>query len=564
MVPSRHAGTPRLTRTAGYYKFARMGQRFDVIAVGGGHNNLVAAHYLAASGLKVGVFERRFVVGGACSTFEFFPGYRTAFTNSPGSLEPKIVKDLALEEHGLRWIRPDPSMVQPFTDGRAFVAWRDKGKVVDNMASFSKHDSSAYYKFFDWLAQFARTMHVNLFEEPPSIAEIAARLRTREDEEAFGKIMYGSIRDLLDEWLESDEVKATVATIAIMQNWASTRTPGTPLMLMHRPLSLASVSVAAQDDPRLQPMRGSTGLPIGGMGSITQAMQRSIEAQGVVVRVDSPVAQICTRNGMVTGIMLESGEEIEGRVVVSNLNPKLTLLKLLAGDVLEPDFRHKVESLKMNGNAFKMVLALSGPPRFRAARNAEEVELFAKCQFRVTPSMDWIDQAFTDATSGHWSTTPMLWGLIPSMTDPTLAPPGHHIMSVNIFHAPYRIAQGNWATEKAKFGQHCIDVLAEYVTNLKDIIVDTRFFSPEDIEKELGLLEAHISHGDVLPGRFFSLRPIAGYSDYRTPVKGLYMTGNGTFPAGNVSGIPGHNAAHKILADIALGSSVIPDMVNRV
>jgi phytoene dehydrogenase-like protein len=205
----------------------------------------------------------------------------------------------------------------------------------------------------------------------------------------------------------------------------------------------------------------------------------------------------------------------------------------------------------MNGNAFKMLLALDGLPRFAAAQGDEEARLFAGCQFRIAPSMDWMERAWDDAKRGHWSRTPMMWGLTPSVADPSMAPPGHHIMSVNIWHAPYHLAEGDWSTERDAFGRHCIEVLSEYIPNIKDLIVDTRFFSPKDLEKELGLVESHITHGDMLPGHMFALRPIAGMADYRTPIAGLYLCGVGMWPGGNVSGIPGHNAGHAVLADLA-------------
>lgn len=528
-----------------------MTQRFDAIVVGGGHNGLVAAHYLIEGGLKVAVLERREVVGGPASVNEFFPGYRGAFTNSPGSLEPMIVRDMRLGDFGLRWVKPDPSVVQPFPDGRAFVAWRDKAKVAEHIAEFSKHDATAYYAFFDWLSEFARTLHVSLFQPPPSLAELTSHLRTPADEEAFAKVMLGSVRDLLDEWLESEEVKAVVGILAVMHNWVGPSTPGTPYMLLQRPLSLASLSVSASDDPRLQPLRGSTGLPLGGMGSITAAMRRSIEARGAVVRTNAAVATIRISGGTATGVVLESGEEIEAPLVLSNVDPKTTLLKLLPAGSLDAEVERRLRNLKMNGNAFKVVLALDGLPRFAAAKSEEDAVRYAACQFRIAPSLDWMEEGWDDAKNGRWPRKPMMWGLTPSVSDPTMAPAGKHLMSVNVFSAPYRLKGADWSSERERFGKHCIEVLSDFVPNLKSIINDVRYYSPVDLERELGLPESHITHGDMTPAHMFSLRPIPGWSDYRTPVKGLYLCGVGTWPGGNVSGIPGHNAGRKVLADLA-------------
>jgi phytoene dehydrogenase-like protein len=276
--------------------------RYDAILVGGGHNGLVAAGYLARRGLKVLVLERRPVVGGPCSPLEFFPGYWGAFTNSPGSLEPKIVQDLELERFGLAFRRPDPSVVQPFDDGRCFAAWREPARFRMTLQEFSARDADAYYEFFDYLNAFARRLKISLFERPPTLAELASRLLTWEDEEAFGKIVLGSIRDLLDERFESEAIKATLAILSIMSSSAGPSTPGTPWMLMVRPLSLASAVASGTHDPRVQPMRGSTGLPVGGMGAITGAMRRSIEAAGGTVQTDAEVVRVSVKAGGVTGV----------------------------------------------------------------------------------------------------------------------------------------------------------------------------------------------------------------------------------------------------------------------
>jgi phytoene dehydrogenase-like protein len=527
--------------------------RYDVILVGGGHNGLVAAGYLARRGLKVLVLERRAVVGGPCSPLEFFPGYWGAFTNSPGSLEPKIVQELELERFGLEFRKPDPSVVQPFDDGRCFAAWREPARLADMLREFSAHDAKAYYEFFNYLNAFARRLRISLFERPPRLSELTSRLETWEDEEAFGKIVLGSVRDLLDEWFESEEIKATIAILGVMSTLAGPSTPGTSLMLLLRPLSLASVATNGTYDPRMQPMRGSTGLPVGGMGSITRAMRRSIESAGGTVRTDAEVARVLVRDGGVTGVVLGTGEAYEAGVVVSNVDPKTTLLKLIEPGHLDSRFRERVGHLKMRGSQFKVALALDGLPRFAGARNDEEAQAFASCQFRIAPSMDYMERAWDDAKYGRWSDRAMMWGLTPSVMDPALAPTRKHIMSVNIYHAPYELRDGEWATERDRFGKRCIDVLSAYVPNLKDIITDYRFWSPRDIEDELRLPEANITHGDLLPGRMFSLRPLAGWSDYRTPIRGLYLCGSGTWPTGFVSGIPGHNASQQVLRDLAAG-----------
>lgn len=530
-----------------------MNRSFDVIVIGAGHNGLTAACYLAQKGQRVLVLERRHEVGGPCSVVEYFPGFTAAITNSPGSLEPKVVADLKLVEHGLKWHHPDPSMVMPFPDGRIFVAWRDRARVQDELRKFSERDADRYQEIFRFFETFAERLGVSLFEPPPSLRDLAARLRTPEDEEAFSKIFFGSLQDLLDEYLESEELKALVGMVGIMSNRVGPSTPGSSFFLLHRPLSLVSSRALAANDPRRQVLRGSTGLPIGGMGAITRAMRRSLEASGGTVLTEKAVASITVRNGSASGVVLEDGEEYHAPVVISNLSPAQTYLHLLPAGSIPAELRDTIAGRKLDGNAFKLGLALDALPRFKAARDEAEARAFAACQFRISPSLRYLEDAYDDVKAGRPSAGPIIWGLTPSVADPTLAPPGKHIMTLSVFHAPYSLATGDWSTERDRFARVIIDCLAEYIPKLKDSIIGVRAWSPKDIEDEFGTYRGNITHGDMLPSNYFSLRPFPGWSDYRTPVRGVYLCSVGTWPGGNVSGVPGHNAAHEVLRDLAAG-----------
>ena len=526
---------------------------YDVIIAGGGHNGLTCAAYLARAGVDVLVLEQRHIVGGPCAEYEYFPGYRASITNSPGSLEPKVVQDLELEKFGLTFTRPDPSLMFPFPDGRSFMAWRDRQQVAEEVAKFSKRDVEGYAALFEYLNAFAGRLGVSLFESPPSLRELLSRLRTPEDEEAFAKLFLGSIADLLDEYLESPELKAMVAMLGVMSNFLSLHSPGSAFFLMMRPMSLASSSIDAEHDPRRQYLRGSTGLPLGGMGSIVRAMRESIEAAGGTVLTDARVERVMSNDAGVTGVALEDGREFTARVVASNLNPRTTILDLLDSAQIDPDYRCAIERIPVRGNAFKVALALDGLPHFAAAPPGLE-DVASGCQFRIAPSIEYQDRAIDDAKYGRWSRDPVVWGLISSMADPSLAPPGKHVMSLNIFHAPKVLKDGDWSTEREVFGDYCIDRLAEYMPNLKNMIIDKRFWSPVDLEDEFGLLGGNIAHLDMTPRQMFGLRPVAGWSDYRTPMSGLYMCGAGTWPGGTVTGIPGHNASQTILSDLRNGA----------
>lgn len=533
--------------------------RYDVVVVGGGHNGLAAGTYLAKAGLSVVVLERRDVAGGMTAPVEYFPGYRASITNSPGSLEPLIVAELDLHRYGLEFLRPDPSLIYPFPGGRGFVGWRDRAASLAQIAAFSARDAERYYPFFAYLEEFARRLDISIFEPPPRFAQLVARIDDDESEEMFAKIMLGSVKDLLDEWFESAEVKALVASVAIVANLAGPRTPGTVIRLMARPLSLRSMPAGDVYDPRRQVMRGSTGLPRGGMGAIAVAMTNAFHAAGGELRTGVAVTGIDVQDRRCTEVVLAGGDTVRAGTVVSNLNPRTTLLDLVAEDAVPPEVRARLRSAPMHGSAFKMGLALDGLPEFAMASSRSEVELFAGCQFRIAPSMDYMERNYDEAKYGFTVQEPMLWGLTPSVLDDTVTPPGKHVMSVNVFHAPYDLATGSWDTEKEVFGKRCIDTLEQYVPNIKNIISDVRFWSPVDLEDEYGLLGGNITHGDTMPGQMFSFRPVSGWSAYRTPVEGLYLCGAGTWPGGSVSGVPGRNASRAVLADLrARRGSVTP------
>ena len=526
-------------------------RQYDAIVVGGGHNGLVAANYLARAGLSTLTLEGRGAPGGCASRIEYFPGYFGSLANSPGSLEPAVVRDLELAEHGLVFDKPDLAVLVPYNANSAFRGWRNRDDSLAEIAKFSKKDADNYYAFFSYLEDFARVLQVNLFEPPPSIAEMAQRAEAAGRKHDFGKIFLGSIEDLLDEWFESSEGKAMIASMATVNNFVGPSTPGTPFRLLQRPLSMLSSKVEADHDPRQQVMRGSTGLPRGGMGAIGEALASSLRASGGELMTNKPVARIDVENGAVAGVTTADGESFASKVVLSNLNIRTTLLNLIDKAVLDPAVREKVDKKRLRGSAFKIGLALSGVPRFAFARDDDDARMLASSQFRIAPTMQYIEDAVTDARAGRWSRKPLVWGLTPSITDPSMAPEGHHVMSLNIFHAPYELAGGlDWSTEKYKFGEHCIDLLTEYIPNLREIIVDKRFWSPVDLEQEFGLTGGNITHGDMMPNNMFDLRVPGGWAEYRMPVKGLYLCGSGAWPGGLISGLPGHNSSKAVLNDL--------------
>lgn len=525
--------------------------RYDAIIVGGGHNGLVAAFYLARAGRRVLVLERREQVGGPASTIEFFPGYRGAITNSPGSLEPRIVADMELERHGLRWAKPDPSVIMPFPDGRFFVGWRDQAKLKELIArDFSRKDAEAYFEIFRFFDDFARRIRVSLFEPPPTLQDLIARLRTPEDEADFATIFFGSIRDFLEQRLESDALRTSVAMLSTGGAAVAPSTPGTPMALLQRPMSMFSSSVSGTHDPRTQVLRGSTGLPLGGMGSITAAMRRGLEAMGVIIRTGAEVAGIrVDSGGRAQGVHLANGDEFDAPVVLSNLHPTTTLAGLVDARHVPGPMLDRLNAIPPGAATFKVVLALDEPPYFAGSPPGMEAA-YASCQIRLCPDMRYLEQQHRDFVDGRCTLTPRLMGLVPTLTDPTMAPPGKHLLSVNAWYFRRHLTEGSWDQMRDVVGEAIVDILAGYMPSLKRSIVARKFYSPVDFEREFGLVAGNFAHVDMTPAHMFGLRPVAGLSQYRTPVQGLYLCGAGTWPGGTVTGVPGHNAAQQVLRDL--------------
>jgi phytoene dehydrogenase-like protein len=521
---------------------------YDAIVVGGGHNGLVASFYLARAGLRVLVVERRRIVGGLAGPLEFFPGYRGSLTNTPSALEPVVAKDMELSAFGLEYDRPDPTMVFPLEGGDAFVAWRDRAAVRNEIARIAPDDVDSYFGVLSFFDEFAKTIGVSVREAPPSLSQIAARLTTPEAEAAFNEIFFDSIGDFLDRRIRSPHIKALLASLAMSAGNVAPSTPGSPLGLLRRPLSAVGAD-ASIEDPRRSATRGSTGLPRGGMGSITEAMERSALARGVEIMTSTGVHSILTRSGAVTGIVTDKGDEIRSTLVLSNLNPKTTLLDLLGPDDVPARIGDQLGALSMAGGAYKLVLAMDGIPVHASATDQEDALRRASCQYRYSPTVDYLERAHEDYKHGRVSRRPKMLGLTPSISDPSLAPEGRQLMTVSVWFAPHELATGEWTdADKDAFNLICLDTMEEFIPNIRDVTTDVLGLSPRDLELEYGLVGGHQLHGDMTPLGFFS-RPVPALRDYRTPVRGLYLCGAGTWPGGTVTGLPGHNAAHTALGD---------------
>lgn len=528
-----------------------MQDKFDVVIIGGGHNGMVAAGYLSRAGRRVLLLESRATLGGPAGNIEYFPGYRTSVTNSPGSLEPRIVEDLELRKYGLEFTRTSATLVHPLASGDVFVSWRDKSKTTAQFEAFRKGESDRYDAFQAYLSSFAKRLGVSVFAPPPRLKELVKNLDSIDAEEAFSRIFFGSAKALFEEFDLAPETQAVLGPLSVVSGQASPSTPGTPLNLLMRPLSLASLSSDDFDDPRKQPLRGSTGLPVGGMGAVIGALKASLLSSGVSI-LHREADSVITKNGMVSGVATTDGLEFYADTVISAVNPRTTADRLLRDAPEWSDIRARLGRRSMKGKGFKLVLALDRLPTWWSHTQKERLgDDVSGVQFRIAPSIEHLEAAHSDMTLGRVPSSPIIWGLVPSVASPELAPDGRHIMSLNIGNAPYELSHSTWGVEAEPFASRIVDTMEHWMPGLSDSIVDMRYLDPLDIEAEFGMVESNITHGDALPWNQFWMRPLPELHDYRTPTEGLYLSGAGTWPGNFVSGIPGFNASNLVLADQA-------------
>ena len=521
------------------------------IVIGAGHNGLVAAFYLARAGISVTVLERRESVGGLCATEEIFPGIRGNFcANSAHNLEPKVLADMALEKHGLQWSEPlEPNSFIMFPGGRRIVSWPDERLLSAEYDQFAPGEYARHKETLDEMADLGRALDVSFFRSPPSFAEVASRPLTWQQQEVFRRVMFGSAADIVGLRLKSEEARTSLGMLAAAGNFIGPATPGSGYQLMQRALYRGDSSVRGGAMVKATADFNARAA-LGGMGAITAAMASAARAHGATIRTAARVIRILVSSGRGVGVALESGEELVADIVISAINPKLTMLDLIDDSAIPADARDAYAALEMTGCMGKVYLELDALPAFACARSPEENALLVRCGFRIGDTVDEMQRAYELARRGDWRGSPIIYGLTQTSFDPTLTSTGRHLMSLSVSYAPYPVT-GGWEQNRDDWGAFVIETLRGYVSNLDDILRDHRVMTTADLEQEFGLLEGNALHGDVTVPHMFDWRPIPGYSDYTTPVDSVYLCSNGTWPANYVSGLPGHNAAHKILADLA-------------
>jgi phytoene dehydrogenase-like protein len=514
-------------------------EQFDTIIIGAGHNGLVAAGYLARAGKKVLVLEQRDRVGGACTLEEPFPG----FTMSPCAyvvslLRPEIIRDLELHRYGFDAYVKDPQMFVPFQDGKYLFLRASTEKTVEGIRHLSQHDAEVYPEFLQFFDRASEILNPILLEEPPSVADLAARFRG-EDEEIYRYLMFGNLYDMLADYFESDYLRAAFAGQGVIGTFIGPKTPGSVYVLWHHMFG------------EVNGEKGMWGYVRGGMGRISFAMATSAEAHGAIICTNAPVSKILVHNGKAEGVRLENGEELRAAAVLSNADPKRTFFQFCADADLDKNFLKRIAQFKTDSAVIKINVALSELPSFRCLPGTTPgLQHAGSCE--ISPTPDWVQAAYEDAAHGELSKKPYIEAYMQSATDPTIAPAGKHTISMFCQYAPYHLKGREWSDDvRNEMAKRVFATMTEFAPNFTDAIIDYQVLSPVDIEQRYGMPNGNIFHGEITPDQLFSLRPSPECARYRTPVEGLYLCGSGTHPGGGVMGAPGHNAAMALLSDWA-------------
>ena len=523
---------------------------YDVIIIGGGHNGLVTACYLAKAGLKTLVLERREIVGGCAVTEEIHPGFRcSTMAHATGPLLPSVIKDLDLERHGLEIITPEARVTSLNPDGPPVTIYNDHARTASELEKVSTHDARSYPSFATSFSNIGRVLAPLLTMTPPAIdnpsphemwnlGKLGLSFRKLAKKDAFRLLRWGpmAVADLVAEWFETETLRAAVAARGIFGSFAGPWSAGTSTGLLWQ---------SAMDGCAIAPASSVKG----GLGSLTTALAKAGEAAGVEIRTKSDVARIEITDGRASKVVLNNGDEIAARAVVSNADPRTTFLKLIDPVNLDPDFLLKMSNYRAVGSAAKINLALSGLPSFRSMNGGGSSAALAG-RIHIGPEIDYLERAFDAAKYGEFSSAPYMDITIPSLSDPSLTPNGAHVMSIHVQFAPYKLKDGDWSTRRDEFGDAVISQLANYAPGIKGLIVARQIITPRDLEETYGLSGGHIMHGEQSLDQFFTFRPLIGWAQYRTPLKSLYLCGAGTHPGGGITGGPGLNAAREIIKDL--------------
>lgn len=525
-----------------------MAKTYDAIVIGGGHNGLVTACYLAKAKKSVLVLERRYIVGGACVSEETFPGYKVSTAAYVNSLfRPEIVRDLQLHSYGFEAIERSPASFSPFLDGRYLMLGRDRASDVAEIAKFSKKDADAYPKYEAMLERVAEVIEPTLVQIPPNVMKpglpdllnmgklgLSMQKMGPAMNEAI-EILTGAARPILDRWFESEQLKGTIATDAIIGAFMAPSMPGTAYVLFHH--------VMGETNGK----KGVWAYMRGGMGGLTQALAKAAKDLGVEIRTEVEVEKILTKNGTVTGVALKSGEEFAAKQVASSVDMHLTFEKFIDPALLPPEFSAAVSRIAYDSASVKINVAIDRLPSF-TAMPGHDAGPQHHGTVHMCPDQDFIERAYDDAKYGHPSKAPVVEMCLPSSLDNTIAPPGKHLASMFVQYAPYKLKDGPWTDAiKNDFADRCFDIVEQYAPGFKNSVMDRQILTPLDIEEKFGMTGGNIFQGTMPLHNLYMFRPVPGYANYKTPIKNLFMCGSAAHPGGGVMGAPGWNAAREML-----------------
>ena len=529
-----------------------MSQKYDAIIIGGGHNGLICAAYLAKAGKKVLVLEKRYVLGGAAVSEELHPGFTFSVASYVVSLfRPHIIRELELAKHGYEVIPMDCSLL-PLPDGDSLARWADPQRSRREIARFSKKDSEVYPEFSKVMTQMGKLAKAVIDHPAPDITsirpkELANVLRLGKTFKDMGsdllhlntKLITMSAVDFLDLWFESETLKAPMSVSGIIGTYQGVRSPGTAYVLLHHYMG------------QLDGAFRSWGFSKGGTGGVSMACARAAMSYGAEIKTEAPVQQVIIKNGSATGVVLENGDEFHAKTIVSNLDPNRTYLKMVGEKHLEDDVVKEIKRFKLRGSSGKVNLALDRVPEF-SCRPGDGDHI--RGDIAIAPGIDYLERAFDQAKYGEFSTRPYINAVIPTLTDPSLAPPGKHILSCFVQYAPYHIKEGaeNWPKYREAFGDTVVDTMAEYIPGLKDMILYRQVLTPWDLEQQMGLTEGNIFQGELSLEQLLFQRPITGYAKYKTTIPKLWMCGSGTHPGGGIMGASGELCAKTMLTSKAI------------
>jgi phytoene dehydrogenase-like protein len=527
---------------------------YDAIIIGAGHNGLTAAAYLARAGYSTLVLERRDMVGGCCVTEEIAPGCRASTTSYIASmLRPEVIRDLHLGDHGLRMVPCDPALQVPFPDGHLVSWWAKREQVVEELRKISPRDAETFVRVDERLKKLARYLQPFFLEPPPEpgtqsfdgwsdLFRAGKRFRGISTPEISQLVSFltGSLGEFLDRNYESEKVKTLFLANNVYGKHGGPYQPGTALGLLFHLLS------GGEHD-----QQGFYGHVMGGMGSITNAMAKAARAFGAEIRTSAPVQQIDSRNGRVRSVILQDGTELRARVVLSNADPKRTFLGMVPQRDLPAEFVHAIRGIKMEGPCAKVNMVLAEEPRFTGTPPGYDPQ--QRSLFTLVPTLEFAERCYDIAKFGEIPQQLWVDCVIASNADPSLAPAGKHVMTCFVQYVPYKLRQGTWDDNRELLGDRAVKKISEYAPNVPGAIIARQVLTPLDLERIYGLTEGNIFHGDLNLEQLFFNRPVAGWSQYRTPIAGLYLCGAGAHPGGGVTGAPGHNAAHQVLRDLKKG-----------